>query len=151
MMAKLLYSFMLVILSATLAAGHAVEYNVQPKGISVRFFFLPDEPASYSAYEIFGPGDKIPHQKGRSDRNGVVSFLPDRPGAWTVKVVAESEHGGHAASPVIQVSESLLVESFSKPLVAAHSKFFVGAGVLLGALGLWALWTARRTARKREA
>ncbi|MDQ7785024.1 MAG: hypothetical protein RDU20_19220 [Desulfomonilaceae bacterium] len=137
--------FFLLLVSG--AHAHSVEYQIENRGISARFFFLPDEPASYSPYEVFGPGDTVAHQKGRTDKNGVVSFLPDRPGAWSIKVTAESEHGGHAANPVIQVSEGLLVESFSKPLVATYQKFFVGIGVLLGAFGLWALWSARRTTR----
>jgi nickel transport protein len=141
---------LLVLLTVSSAEGHSVEYRIENRGISARFFFLPNDPASYSAYEIFGPGDTIPHQKGRTDKNGVVSFLPDRPGPWTIKVTAESEHGGHAAGPVIQVSESLLVESFSKPLVATYPKFFVGVGVFLGVLGLVALWSARRTKRRNE-
>ncbi len=152
-MAQISYCLMLVFFPLLLASGaeaHSVEYQVENRGVSARFFFLPDEPASYSSYEIFGPGDTIPHQKGRTDKNGVVSFLPDRPGPWTIKVVAESEHGGHAASPVIQVGAGLLVDSFSKPLVATHSKLFVGIGVLLGAFGLWALWTARLEKRKQK-
>jgi len=139
---------LLALLTVSWAEAHSVEYRVENRGISARFFFLPNEPASYSPYEIFGPGDTIPHQKGRTDKNGVVSFLPDRPGAWTIKVLAESEHGGHAAGPVIQVSKSLMVESFSKPLVATYSKLFIGLGVLFAAFGLWALWTARKATRK---
>ena len=141
---------LLALLTVSAAEGHSVEYGIENRGISARFFFLPNEPASYSAYEIFGPGDTIPHQKGRTDKNGVVSFLPDRPGSWTLKVTAESEHGGHAAAPVIQVNEGMLVESFSKPLVAAHPKFFIAIGLLLGVFGLFALWTARRTMRRTE-
>jgi len=126
------------------AEAHSVEYQVENRGISARFFFLPNDPANYSPYEVFGPEDTIPHQKGRTDKNGVVSFLPDRPGKWTVKVLAESEHGGHAAIVEIDVKEGLLMDSFSKPLVASHAKFFVGAGLMLGAFGIWALWSARR-------
>ncbi len=132
------------------AEAHSVEYQVENRGISARFFFLPNDPASYSSYEIFGPGDEIAYQKGRTDKNGVVSFLPDRPGKWTVKVIAESEHGGHAASVEIDVKEGLLMESFSKPLVAAYTKFFVGAGVLLSVFGIWALWTVRRRQPKQQ-
>lgn len=149
-MQRCILLILFALLTVSGAQAHSVEYQIENRGISARFFFLPNEPASYSAYEIYGPADTIPHQKGRTDKNGVVSFLPDRPGPWTIKVTAESEHGGHAAEPVIQVSESLLVESFSKPLVAAHPKFFVGVGVLLGVFGLTALWTARRTMRKAE-
>ena len=142
-MERVVWLVMLSLLTVSGAEAHSVEYQVENRGISARFFFLPNEPSIYSPCEIFGPGDAVPHQKGRTDRNGVVSFLPDRPGKWTIKVIAESEHGGHGATVDIDVKESLLMDSFSKPLVAAHSKFFVGAGLLLGAFGIWALWTRR--------
>jgi nickel transport protein len=144
----LIIMFLLVTVSG--AEAHSVEYQVENRGISARFFFLPNDPANYSAYEILAPGDDVPYQKGRTDKNGVVSFLPDRPGKWRIKVMAESEHGGHAASVEIDVKEGLLMESFSKPLVAAHTKLFVGGGLLLSAFGMWALWTARRAAVKRK-
>jgi len=144
MMTRLLLFMALPLMVASGAEAHGIEYQAENRGISVRFFFLPNDPASYSGYEIFGPGDSIPHQKGRTDRNGVVSFLPDRPGNWTIKVVAESEHGGHAAQTEIHVKEGLLMESFSKPLVAGYVKFFVAAGLLLSVFGVWALWAAAR-------
>jgi len=142
-MLRCIMGMLFALLTVSGAEAHSVEYQVENRGISARFFFLPNEPSSYSPCEIFAPGDAVPHQKGRTDRNGVVSFLPDRPGKWTIKLIAESEHGGHAATVDIDVKESLLMESFSKPLVAAHSKFFMGAGLLLGAFGIWALWTRR--------
>ena len=137
------------LLTVSGAKAHSVEYRVENKGISARFFFLPNEPASYSLYEIFGPGETIPHQKGRTDKNGVVSFLPDRPGKWVIKMIAESEHGGHAATTEIQVTENLLMDSFSKPLVATYTKFFIIVGVLLSVFGVYALWTARQRSRKQ--
>jgi nickel transport protein len=140
----------LSLLTVSGAEAHSVEYQVENRGISARFFFLPNDPASYSSYKILGPGDQAPYQKGRTDKNGVVAFLPDRPGKWTIKVAAESEHGGHAANVEIDVKEGLLMESFSKPLVAAHSKFFIGAGVLLGAFGMWALWRERKRQPNRK-
>jgi nickel transport protein len=147
-MGKLLFMMLLPLLIATRAEAHSIEYQAENRGVSVRFFFLPNDPANYSPYEVFAPGDAAPHQKGRTDRNGVVSFLPDRPGKWTIKVIAESEHGGHASSVEIDVKEGLLMESFSKPLVAAHTKLFLGAGVILSAFGIWALWTARKRSPK---
>jgi nickel transport protein len=149
-MPRFLCFLALSLLAVSGAKAHSVEYQVENRGISARFFYLPNEPANYSPYEILGPGDGIPYQKGRTDKNGVVAFLPDRPGKWIIKVTAESEHGGHAAQVEVNVSEGLLTESFSKPLVAAHAKFFVGAGVLMSAFGIWALWTGRRRQSKRE-
>jgi len=143
-MRRYIFAMLFSLLTATSAGAHAVEYQVENRGISARFFFLPNEPAGYSPFEVFGPGDDIPYQKGRTDKNGVAAFLPDRPGKWTIKLVAESEHGGHAANVDVDVKEGLLMESFSKPLVAAYTKFFVAAGLLLSVFGLWALWTTRR-------
>jgi nickel transport protein len=149
-MRRLIFITLLSLLAVAGARAHSVEYQVENRGISTRFFFLPNDPAGYSQYEIFGPRDSVPYQKGRTDKNGVVSFLPDRPGKWTIKMIAESEHGGHAASVDIDVKEGLLMESFSKPLVAAYVKFSVGAGVFLSVFGIWALWTARRGQSKRQ-
>lgn len=143
-MRKIIFTILLPILVISLAEAHSIEYQVENKGISTRFFFLPNDPASYSNYEIFGPGDEIPYQKGRTDRNGVVSFLPDRPGKWTIKLVAESTHGGHAAQVEIDVGKKLLMDSFTKPLVATYSKFFLGIGVLLSTFGICALWWSRQ-------
>ncbi|MCG2722775.1 MAG: hypothetical protein L6290_12310 [Thermodesulfovibrionales bacterium] len=124
------------------ATAHTVNYQVENKGISARIFYSPDDPASYSQYEIFGPGDTIPHQKGRTDRNGFVSFLPDRQGKWIIKVYGESEHGLHGAQVVVDVNEDLFMESFKKPLVAKYTKAFVGTSFLLALFGLGALLKA---------
>ena len=63
-------------------------------------------------------------------------------------MTAESEHGGHATNVETDVKEGLLMESFSKPLVASYVKFFVGAGLLLKRLRDVGVWGARR--RKPE-
>ncbi|OPZ59489.1 MAG: hypothetical protein BWY87_00974 [Deltaproteobacteria bacterium ADurb.Bin510] len=130
--------------------AHTVNYQVENKGLSTRVFYDVDDPASYSAYEIYGPGDKLVFQKGRSDRNGFVSFLPDRQGLWTIKVMSESEHGIHAVEIKIKVDQDYKLESFEKPLVAKHLKGFIGISILLAGFGLWALITSRRPRGKSE-
>ncbi|MBM4141173.1 MAG: DUF4198 domain-containing protein [Nitrospira sp.] len=127
------------------AIAHSVHYQVENRGISIRVFYSADDPASYSAYEIFGPEDKIPFQKGRTDKNGVVSFLPDRAGKWLVKVFGESDHGYHGAQIEVEVNEGLLMESFKKPLVATYTKLFVGIGFILGIFGILALLRFRKS------
>jgi nickel transport protein len=129
----------LLLLISSGAEAHSVHYQVENRGISARVFYSEDEPASYSQYEIFGPGDTIPHQKGRTDKNGFVSFLPDRSGQWVIKVYGESEHGLHGAQIKITVDKNLFMYSFKKPLVAEYTKFFVGTGFILGIFGIWAL------------
>jgi len=124
--------------------AHSINYQVENRGISARVFYAGDEPASYSQFEIFGPGDRIPHQKGRTDRNGFVSFLPDRKGKWIIKVYGEAEHGIHGAQIEVGVNENLFMDSFRKPLVAQYTKGFVGGSIILAMFGGWALLRRRK-------
>ncbi len=122
------------------AAAHSINYQVENRGISTRVFYSFDEPADYSPYELYGPGDKVPHQKGRTDKNGFVSFLPDRAGKWVIKVIGESDHGGHGTIIEVDVNDSLYMASFKKPLVATYAKAAVGVSILIGALGIAAMY-----------
>lgn len=146
--AHVFFALFLLCAGATPARAHAVHYRVENRGISARFFYGPDDPLSYSAYEVFGPGDTIPHQKGRTDRNGIVSFLPDRPGAWRISVVGEAGHGAHGAAITVRVGEGLYMASFDKPLVAQYTKGFVGMSILLFLFSLWVLLGKR--SRKQD-
>lgn len=139
-----LFVLLLLCADGTPARAHAVHYRVENRGISARVFYGPDDPASYSVYEIFGPGDAMPHQKGRTDRNGIVSFLPDRPGPWRITVIGEAEHGAHGAAITVQVAESLYMASFDKPLVAQYTKGFVGMSILFFVFSLWVLFCNRK-------
>ena len=148
-MLKVIYlCFMLLPLIYSGAEAHSIHYQVENRGISARFFYSPDEPVNYSQYEIFGPGDKIPHQKGRTDKNGLVSFLPDRKGKWVVKVYGESEHGMHGTQIEVDVNENLFMESFNKPLVAKYTTAFVGISFILAIFGLWVLLRTKKRESK---
>ena len=124
--------------------AHTVNYDVQPKGISVRVFYAANEPASYSQYELFAPGDELPYATGRTDRNGCVSFLPNKAGTWKVKVLGESSHGFHGATIDVKIDQALGVESFSKPLVAQYTKVITGLSIVFGLFGIYALLRSRR-------
>ncbi|BCB95958.1 hypothetical protein JZK55_08800 [Dissulfurispira thermophila] len=143
-MSKILYAIMLVLLIYSGAQAHSIHYQVENKGISARIFYSANDPASYSGYEIFGPGDKIPHQKGRTDKNGFVSFLPDRAGTWIIKVFGESDHGYHGAQIEVNVDEGMFMESFKKPLAATHTKLIIGIGLMGWIFGAMALFKRRK-------
>lgn len=143
-MVRSLFVTLLLLLIHSGAEAHVVHYHVENKGISARIFYTADDPASYSQYEIFGPDDKIPHKKGRTDKNGFVSFLPDRPGTWIVKVFGESDHGYHGVQVEVKVNEGMFMESFKKPLVAAHTKAIVGIGLIGWIFGAIALFKRNR-------
>jgi nickel transport protein len=126
------------------ALSHSIHYEVQPKGISVKIFYATNDPANYSGYEVYGPGDIQPYQIGRTDKAGVLSFLPDRPGIWKIKVLGESSHGFHGVTIEVKVDQAFQLESFSKPLVAQYTKVIVGVSVIFGLFGLVSLYLSRR-------
>jgi nickel transport protein len=126
------------------ARAHSIQYEVRQAGVAVRAFYSASDPAAYSQYGLYGPGDKEPHQTGRTDRNGFLAFVPDRPGVWKIQVWGESSHGFHGVSTEVKVDRALNLESFSKPLVAAHTKLVTGISIAFGLFGLYALWASRR-------
>lgn len=130
------------------AHSHAIHYDVQQKGLSVKIFYSKTEPASYSQYELYGPGDTEPHQIGRTDKHGVLSFIPDRPGVWKIKVWGESSHGFHGTTIDVKVDQALELESFGKPLVATYTKLIVGISIIFGIFGIYALIKSRERRTK---
>lgn len=128
--------------------AHTIHYAIEPKGITIRIFYASDDPASYSEYEVFGPGDSEPYQVGRTDRRGCLSLLPDRPGEWKVKVLGESAHGFHGLTIHFKVDQALGLESFSKPLLATHTRLITGLSLIAGIFGAYALWRSRKVWKK---
>ena len=129
---------------AVQAEAHSINYLVQQKGMAVRAYYSENDPAAYSQYELYGPGDNEPHQIGRTDKNGYVGFVPDRPGIWKLQIWGESSHGYHGVTTEINVDKDLGLESFSRPLVATYTKFVTGISLIIGIFGLYALWLSRK-------
>jgi len=136
-----------ILLLTAPALAHSVRHEVADRNaIAVRVTFSGGDVASYSAVEVFGPGDETPFQKGRTDRNGVVAFIPDRPGEWMVKVQGESQHGFHGDTVEVTVGPERRLEAFTQPPVETHTRILVGVGCILGIFGGLALWKSRRAA-----
>ena len=149
--ARLLVFFpILASLSAPAAQAHTIHYDVQQKAMAVHVYYSEKDPAAYSRYELYGPGDKEPHQTGRTDKNGFLGFVPDRPGTWKLQVWGESSHGFHGVTTEIKVDHALNLESFSKPLVATYTKLVTGISVAFGVFGVYALWVSRGGASRAE-
>jgi nickel transport protein len=77
------------------ASAHEVLHSVERgKAVAVKAYFADGEVLAYTRYEIYSPADpKIPMQKGRTDRNGYLAFVPDTAGKWRVKIVDDTGHG----------------------------------------------------------
>jgi nickel transport protein len=145
---RVLFAIFSFLLATTAVYPHSINYEVQQKGVSVRIFYAEKDPASYSEYELFGPGDTQPHQTGRTDKNGFISFFPERAGIWKIKVWGESSHGYHGVTIDVKVDEALNLKSFSKPLAATHTKLIVGVSLIFGIFGIYALLKSRRSRDK---
>jgi nickel transport protein len=85
----------LAALCAAPATAHETLHEIQRgNAIAVKAYFAVGEVLAYTAYEVYSPADpKIPYQKGRTDRNGWLAFVPDAPGRWRVRVVEDTGHG----------------------------------------------------------
>lgn len=141
-----------LLLGLSLAAGaHTVEHQVSSARATVVLVTFNDgEEASFSEFEVFGPGDKQPYQVGRTDAHGRVVFLPDRPGQWTARVKADSQHGLHGVSVTVEVGADGVARSLSQPVVATHTRLLIGVGLLLGLFGAVSLLRRRSPAPKED-
>lgn len=143
-MIRLLLAGCLLLTSAPLAMAHSINYQVEQNGMSVRAYYSENDAATYSQYELYGPGDKDPHQIGRTDKYGYVGFVPDRPGIWKLQVWGESTHGFHGVTTDIKVDQALNLEGFKKPMVAAYTKYVTGISLIIGIFGIYSFWLSRR-------
>jgi nickel transport protein len=139
----------LAVLAPAAARAHEVLHQVERgRAVAVKAYFADGEVLAYAQYELYSPADpKIPHQKGRTDRSGWVSFVPDAPGKWRVKVIDQTGHGldvevdaTAAASPSPSPGDSA-----PRSAVAFVLRPLVGIGVIAAVFGL--LFTVYR--RKR--
>jgi nickel transport protein len=85
----------LALVAPVAARGHEVLHEIERgRAVAVKAFFADGEVLAYQQYEIYSPADpKIPYQKGRTDRSGWLSFVPDAPGKWRVKIIDDTGHG----------------------------------------------------------
>jgi nickel transport protein len=83
------------VLAPCAAGAHEVLHEVAwNRAVALRAYFPNGEAVAYAQYEVYSPADpKIPHQKGRTDRDGWIAFVPATSGAWRVKVVDSTGHG----------------------------------------------------------
>jgi nickel transport protein len=138
-------------LLASSAQAHSINYQVEQKGMAVRAYYSEKDAAAYSRYELYGPGDKEPHQTGRTDKNGYLAFVPDRSGTWKLQVWGESTHGFHGVTTEIKVDKALGLEGFSKPMLAAYTKYVTGISLIIGIFGIYGFWSSRKKEPLAEA
>lgn len=77
------------------AVAHEVLHEVRRgRAIALRAWFPDGETLAYVQAEVYSPADeKIPYWKGRTDRSGWLSFVPNVAGRWRVRIVDSTGHG----------------------------------------------------------
>ena len=95
MKGTLVFAALLALLSPLAAAGHEVLHQIERgRAVAVKAYFSDGEVLADTEYEIYSPSDPgTPTQKGRTDRSGWLSFVPDAPGKWRVRIIDHSGHG----------------------------------------------------------
>ncbi len=99
-------------------AGHA-----QGPCEAVRFYYSDGQPMAYAEVLVYGPGDaKVEFQNGRTDKNGVFAFVPDRTGPWRVVCNDGMGHRAEYASELVsgndaKTNESPAQQTMQEPVV----------------------------------
>jgi len=143
---------LLTLLSPTAPAWcHGVEGHIAPGwGYQVTAMYDDGEPMSYAAVEIRAAGEKIAFQSGRTDRNGVMLFLPDRPGVWEAVV---TDGMGHRLSLEVTVADlgasaAMSAQATAAPRATSRPQALItGIALIFGLFGMLYAWKTRRAAR----
>jgi nickel transport protein len=116
--------------------AHEVLHTVERgRAVAVKAYFADGEVMAYTEYQLWSPADpRIPYQKGRTDRGGSVAFMPDREGAWHLKIADNTGHGLDTTIDVGALAPTQSVTSLSfilRPVLAIVILVVLFAGLFL--------------------
>jgi nickel transport protein len=129
------------------ASAHEVLHEVRPGGaVAVRVFHSDGEPLASAPYEVWSPADPgVAWQKGRTDREGWLAFVPAAPGAWRVKVIGDDGHGLETVIDTTALA-SLPTATPGSSSIAAAPRLVVGVALVALLFGALVLLARRRKA-----
>lgn len=135
-------------LAPATGAAHALLHEVvDADAVVLKLFFPGGDAPLFESYEIYAPSDETPFQVGRVNAVGEVSFHPDRPGEWQVKVFTADGHGTVVRLAVDAAGSAATVAAAQDAHAHGYTgRVLAGLGYLLGLFGIWGLWRARRAA-----
>ncbi len=142
--------FVLAALAAAALSAHDIEIAVEhaPPAVIVRTTYAGTEPAPYAAVLVYAPGELgTEYQNGRTDKNGVFSFVPNKAGEW--RFVVDDDMGHRTESPIaveLTGSGSAGSVAIQMPLPL---KLVTGLSVILGLTGFLYGYKARQDRRTR--
>jgi len=149
-----LFSWIIILILVTgwAPAGqcHGVAGSIDPeRGHQITAMYDDGEPMSYAAVEITAPDAKVAFQIGRTDRNGVMMFQPDRPGRWQAVVSDGMGHRLELETVVAAAAPSNEPPAKQAPAVVRPGGsrvqgIITGLAVIFGLFGLTYGWRIRR-------
>ncbi len=144
------YALLLLI---PLAAGarsigaHSVEHEVtRGPATVVRLTYADGTPFAFESYEVHCGDEPLPAQVGRTDHDGRIVFLADRPATWRIRAFSED---GHGVDLTIEAGGAPAVDSPARPTGFPRATAVItGVGIILGIFGLLSMFY--RMARKES-
>jgi nickel transport protein len=135
-----------LVLPAALLAGvlhaHSLSHTAgQGSALIVELRYADGSPFSYEAAEVYRPAESSPFLAGRTDANGRLAFVPDRPGDWRIRAFSEDGHGGDFTVAAAAEGGS----STSSAGLGEVGGLAVGLSILFGLFGLWSLFLRKKS------
>jgi nickel transport protein len=85
---------LIALLAGPALAHETLHQVVQGKAVAVRAYESDGDPLAATPFEVYSPAEpKGAWTTGRTDRDGWLAFVPDRPGRWRVRVIEPTGHG----------------------------------------------------------
>ncbi len=141
----------LTALAAAILSAHDIEIEVEhaPPAVVVRTTYAGTEPAPYAAVLIYSPRKpEAEYQNGRTDANGVFSFVPNEGGEWRFVVDDEMGHRRELAI-LVEMARDGETESAIAAQMPLRFKLVAGLSIILGLTGFLYGYKARQGSRKR--
>lgn len=128
-------TLLLALLAVSWLGAHELLFKTEGGRAVVCAFSFPDgTPFSYEKVEVYPPEGDVPHAHGFTDRNGRFAFVPDAPGAWSVKAISEDGHGG---TYTVEVDQAMKEAEGGRSFFDQFTRLLVGVGLILGLFALY--------------
>ncbi|HMP90148.1 MAG TPA: hypothetical protein PJ991_08095 [Kiritimatiellia bacterium] len=135
LVASLLASFILLT-----AFAHGIDAIREEHSVAVRFVYADGSAAIGAQVDIFAPDSNELYVRLETDPNGCVAFVPDRSGAWRLKM---DDGMGHAIEREVMVSDDG-VASMNAHAGSHVNGVVAGVGAIFGIFGCAAWWMSRK-------
>src|SRR6056297_1519793 len=129
----------------TEAQAHAMLHErVEGESVILRLAFPGGEQPLFDPYEVFAPGEPQAFQSGRVNALGEVSFRPDQPGDWRLRIISADGHGAELRVAVDEAGVVSAVHGGRNHAGVYWPRGLAALGYLLGIFGLLVLWRQHR-------